>query len=323
MLAATAARVTVAYAAARQLTGTTSKTIACLVPQRPARQNRPPRPDSVAGNGRRPRTSAGGRNVGPVTRDSLGPAGPTWRGGSRRAGPPRRPARRACAGPASARPRPARAAASRAPCTGSARPARWPAWCCRWPTRPRAARTRAALWTYKSARSPRRRQAGRALTVLLLVFLREHGPCLAPGGRPARPARRTWPSSRAAAAGLARTRCARWSEPYLRLPWARLAPARRRRPRPGPGPRAVHRAPAGRRPGAAARRHLDHRGQRPVGGDGAARARAPAAVAAVVLGRHLGRDAGLRPAVRRSPPGCVRPAPARARDDLRASGAPG
>jgi hypothetical protein len=81
------------------------------------------------------------------------------------------------------------------------------------------------LWLYKSGQ-PGADGAGRALTALLLVFLREHGPCVWRQAGWAGAARRAGPTHLAVVpscrgrTGLHPIRSL--AEPYLRLPWATL-----------------------------------------------------------------------------------------------------
>jgi hypothetical protein len=146
------------------------------------------------------------------------------------------------------------------------------------------------LWTYKSGQ-PGAAAARHALTVLLLVFLREHGPCLWH--------RAGWASPRAGPTHLAVVPSNRGragvhplrglAEPYLRLPWAALAA------RPGADGRArdldPERFTAPRLDGARVLL-LDDTWATGASVQSAAmtlRAAGAAAVAAVVLGRHLRR----------------------------------
>jgi hypothetical protein len=146
------------------------------------------------------------------------------------------------------------------------------------------------LWTYKSSQ-PGAAAARQALTVLLLVFLREHGPCLWH--------RAGWVSRRAGPTHLAVVPSSRGrggvhplrvlAEPYLRLPWAALAA------RPGADGRArdldPERFTAPRLDGARVLL-LDDTWTTGASIQSAAmtlRAAGAAGVAAVVLGRHLGR----------------------------------
>jgi hypothetical protein len=147
-----------------------------------------------------------------------------------------------------------------------------------------------ALWTYKSGR-PGAAAARQALTVLLLVVLREHGPCLwhragwvPPQAEPTHVA--VVPSSRGRG-GVHPLRAL--AEPYLRLPWTALAT------RPGADGRARDLDPdrftAPRLDGARVLL-LDDTWATGASVQSAAmalRAAGAAAVAAVVLGRHLAR----------------------------------
>ena len=215
-------------------------------PQRPAPRPRP-RPGTVSGRCR-DRTDGAGLRAGLCLLPGPGPAGD--------------------------------AAAFTATCTGSTCPA-----CCRRggagrlrgegrPARPRPVAVQVR---------PARRPGGRdALRSLLLVFLRDHGPCVWRCAGMAGPASPRW--CRAAAGGLGPIRCRPWS-PYLTLPWVRLPPriATETRARSWTRPLSGRPGARGRRP--AAGRHLDLRGQRPR-----PRRRWLAgarSVAVVVLGRHV------------------------------------
>ena len=148
------------------------------------------------------------------------------------------------------------------------------------------------LWIYKSVR-PDALAARQALTVLLLVFLREHGPCLwdragwARGLRdgPAGPTHLAVVPSGRGRGGPHPLRAL--AEPYLRLPWAALAA------RPGADDRArdldPERFAAARLDGARVLL-LDDTWTTGASVQSAAmalRAAGASGVAAVVLGRHL------------------------------------
>jgi hypothetical protein len=158
-----------------------------------------------------------------------------------------------------------------------------------------------ALWTYKSGQ-PGAPAARRVLTVLLLVFLREHGPCLS--------LRAGWGSRRPGPTHLAVVPSSRGrggvhplralAEPYLRLPWAPLSA------RPGADGRARDLDPdrftVPRLDGARVLL-LDDTWTTGASVQSAAmalRGAGAAAVAAVVLGRHL---AGPSPAAAAFAPG--------------------
>jgi hypothetical protein len=160
------------------------------------------------------------------------------------------------------------------------------------------------LWTYKSGQ-PGATAARHALTVLLLVFLREHGPCLChrAGWVPPRagPTHLAVVPSNRGRAGVHPLRAL--AEPYLRLPWAALAA------RPGADGRArdldPERFTAPRLDGARVLL-LDDTWATGASVQSAAmtlRAAGAAAVAAVVLGRHLRRPA--RSAAAFSPGQCA------------------
>jgi hypothetical protein len=144
------------------------------------------------------------------------------------------------------------------------------------------------LWTYKSAR-PASHEAGRALTVLLLVFLREHGPCLAravgwagPTHLAVVPSGRGRPGPHPLRALL---------RPYLRLPWAGLAASADADSRDRELDPLRFTAP---RLDGARVLLLDDTWTTGASVQSAAlalRRAGASAVAAVVLGRHLGRDA--------------------------------
>jgi hypothetical protein len=147
-----------------------------------------------------------------------------------------------------------------------------------------------ALWVYKSG-EPGGAAARRALTAMLLVFLREHGPCLwrragwvPPRAGPTHVA--VVPSNRGRA-GVHPLRAL--AEPYLRLPWAALAA------RPGADGRARDLDPerfAVPRLDGARVLLLDDTWATGASVQSAAmtlRAAGATAVAAVVLGRHLAR----------------------------------
>jgi hypothetical protein len=164
------------------------------------------------------------------------------------------------------------------------------------------------LWVYKSAApgaAAGAAAARRALAVLLLVFLREHGPCLwraagwdgVPGAGPTHAA--VVPSGRGRAGPHPLRALA---QPYLRLPWAELSAA------PGADSRTRELDPArftAARPGGARLDGAPLDGARVLLIDDtwatgasvqsaamALRRAGAAAVAAVVLGRHLARPAG-------------------------------
>ena len=148
------------------------------------------------------------------------------------------------------------------------------------------------LWAYKSS-LPDAPAARQALTVLLLVFLREHGPCLwdragwarGRGGGPAGPTHLAVVPSCRGRGGPHPLRA--MAEPYLRLPWAALAA------RPGADGRArdldPERFTAARLDGARVLL-LDDTWTTGASVQSAAmalRAAGASTVAAVVLGRHL------------------------------------
>jgi hypothetical protein len=148
------------------------------------------------------------------------------------------------------------------------------------------------LWTYKSATSARPgegEEAGRALTVLLLVFLREHGSCLARAAGWAGPTHLAVVPSGRGRPGPHPLRAL--VGPYLRLPWAGLVASpdgdsqdRDLDPRRFTAPR-LHGARV---------LLLDDTWTTGASVQSAAltlRRSGASAVAAVVLGRHLGRDA--------------------------------
>jgi hypothetical protein len=153
-----------------------------------------------------------------------------------------------------------------------------------------------SLWLYKSGQ-PGAAAARQALTVLLLVFLREHGPCL---GR-----RAGWGPAGAGPSHLAVVPSCRGrpgphplralAEPYLRLPWAALAarPGADGRARDLDPERFTARPPAGASGLAGARvLLLDDTwttGASVQSAVMALRRAGAASVAAVVLGRHLRR----------------------------------
>jgi hypothetical protein len=166
------------------------------------------------------------------------------------------------------------------------------------------------LWTYKSGQ-PGATAARHALTVLLLVFLREHGPCLwhQAGWVPPRagPTHLAVVPSNRGRAGVHPLRAL--AEPYLRLPWAALAA------RPGADGRArdldPERFTAPRLDGARVLL-LDDTWATGASVQSAAitlRAAGAAAVAAVVLGRHLRRPG--RAAAAFSPGQCALHRPGR------------
>jgi hypothetical protein len=147
-----------------------------------------------------------------------------------------------------------------------------------------------ALWIYKSAQ-PGAAAARRAVTALLLVFLREHGPCLwhRAGWAPAGPTHVAVVPSNRGRAGAHPLRVL--AEPCLRLPWAPLAA------RPGADGRARDLDPdrftVPRLDGARVLL-LDDTWATGASVQSAAmtlRAAGAQAVAAVVLGRHLVRAA--------------------------------
>jgi hypothetical protein len=166
------------------------------------------------------------------------------------------------------------------------------------------------LWVYKSG-APDAAAARRALTVLLLVFLREHGPCLwrragEPGARAGPTHLAVVPSGRGRAGPHPLRALA---EPYLRLPWAALAA------RPGTDGRSrdldPERFTAPRLAGARVLL-LDDTWTTGASVQSAAmalRGAGASAVAAVVLGRHLARPAG--PAAAYAPGRCALQSPGR------------
>jgi hypothetical protein len=171
------------------------------------------------------------------------------------------------------------------------------------------------LWLYKSSQAGAA-AARRGLTVLLLVFLREHGPCVwqqAGGAGPTHLA--VVPSSRGRAG---RHPLRSLAEPYLRLPWAALTSR--------PGGSGItrdldpERFAAGPLPGARVLLLDDTwtTGASAQSATMALRRAGASAVAVVVLGRHLARprpDQGALPTAAFSPRQCAihRPAAARRR----------
>lgn len=143
------------------------------------------------------------------------------------------------------------------------------------------------LWRYKSG-GPGARAAQEALRSLLLVFLRDHGPCVwRCAGMPG-PACVAVVPSRRGRAGIHPLQA--MLEPYLTLPWARLSVGYRDGKAacdPDPG-----RFQAGRLPGAAVLLLDDTwtSGASATAAAAALRLAGARSVAVVVLGRHL--DAG-------------------------------